>query len=78
MKKIMKQAQACGSRAKPYAIGFWAIQVQESQYNLYMYELFWTRTTVNTLITPTKTENIDVTLKKFKLYQVKLIYNRLL
>ena len=39
MKKIMKQAQACGSRAKPYAIGFWAIQVQESQY---MYELFWT------------------------------------
>ena len=34
-KKIMKQAQACGSRAKPYAIGFWAIQAQESQY---MYE----------------------------------------
>ena len=32
MKKIMKQAQACGSRAKPYAFGFWAIQAQESQY----------------------------------------------
>lgn len=71
----MKQAQAFGSRAKPYMpLGFERFKFKRastcmnSEYthcgcnvDMPFHRDVWA--TVNALITPTKTENIDVTLK---------------